>query len=87
MIHVYRRSENFHVVKLLYDKINFVLKIFRRNDPYHININSVRAFFVKLIFAAAIDYETILQQKFPDLRYHTSYRIWYKDNNSSLTHF
>ena len=26
--------------------------------PYHVNVNSVHAFFVRLIFVAAIDYET-----------------------------
>ena len=31
--------------------------------PYHININSVHAFFIRLIFVAAIDYENIFTSK------------------------
>ena len=40
-----------------------MLKIFRRNDPYHINVNSVHAFFVRLSFVAAIDYKNIFTTK------------------------
>ena len=34
-----------------------------RTTPYHINVNSAYAFFVKLFFVAAIDYKNILTMK------------------------
>ena len=40
-----------------------MLKIFVGTIPYHINVNSAHAFFVGLIFVAAIDYENIFTTK------------------------
>ena len=56
-INLYRRSGNFHVMKLLYDKFS-CKKFFCRNDPlpcYHYSC--------VLIFVAAIDYENIFTTK------------------------
>ena len=40
-----------------------MLKIFVGTTPYHVNINSVHVFFVRLIFVAAINYENICTTK------------------------
>ena len=52
---------NFHVT-------NFVLKIFVGMTPYHVNVNSARAFFVRLISVAAINYENIFTTKISRFR-------------------
>ena len=54
----YRRYGNFCVRKLLYDKFS-CWKFFVGTTPYHVNVNSVHEFFVRLISIAAIDYENI----------------------------
>ncbi len=56
------RSGNFHVRKLSYDKLSY-RKIFVGMAPYHVNVNSVRASFVRLIFVAAINYENVFTTK------------------------
>ena len=37
--------------------INFCVEIFVGTTPYHVNVNSAHAFFVRLIFVPAINYE------------------------------
>ena len=40
-----------------------MLKKLRRTTPYHINVNNVHTFFVRLIFVAAIDYKNTFTTK------------------------
>ena len=41
-----------------------MLKILVGTTPYHVNVNSAHAFFVRLIFIDAIDYKTTKISRF-----------------------
>ena len=59
----YHRSGNFHVKKLLYDKLSSE-KIFVGTTPYRISVNSqCMLIFARLIFVATIDYENMFTTK------------------------
>ena len=60
---IYRRSGNFRIKKLSYNKYS-CKKFFVGTTPYRISVSSAcMLIFIRLIFVAAIDYENIFTTK------------------------